>query len=59
MQMRSEFFTAFVSDGLSKDSFNIHFVKKISANLHLPLLNTERPWPIKVLSHARKYVPIQ
>lgn len=43
MQMRSEFFTAFVSDGLSKDSFNIHFVKKISANLHLPLLNTERP----------------
>lgn len=30
MQMRSEFFTAFVSDGLSKDSFNIHFVNVLT-----------------------------
>lgn len=37
MRMRTEFVTASVSDGLSKDSFDTHFVKELSANLHLQI----------------------
>lgn len=59
MQMRCEFFTALIRDGLSKYSSNTHFVKGISANLHLPLSNRVRAWPSKALSHALKYIPSQ
>lgn len=51
MQMRWEFSPAFVGDALSKNSFNLHFVKEVSANLSLPLPNTDRPWPSKTIQN--------